>query len=279
MKKLYFALFCLGLAIFLCGFIDNYNQDFLYEKGLSASERDIFYRTLGEFTDYLSDMSYVKADIYFHGGIYGSGKKEKHGTIKDETSEHGHEHKHHDHAGTSPAVKPGPNILPDIAKAIRITEHKHLRDRERKEIVPWIYYSVKLNPENARAYAVGGFWLAIKLHKIDEAVEFLKKGLTDNPKSWDICLMLGQIYFLKKNDYHGALTYLERAKKLADSEGADSFDKRNVYSLLAETYLKLGEKEKALRLYEAILELFPSNETIKDKMEHLRSGTGTGSTS
>ena len=219
------------LIIFLATTIDSYSQNFLVRHGLSGLNNDIFYKTFGEFRDYLSDMSYLKADVYYHGGIYGSSKCEECGheglRIEEKTED------------AKGKIKPSLNILIDIGKAMAITKHRHLSGNEEKEIVPWIYYAVRLNPHNEPAYSVGGFWLAAKLKKVDEAIEFLKEGLDNNPDSWEICAMLGQIYLLNKKDYENARIYLEKAKKLGDKQNIDKFEKKKIYILLSEVYRKM----------------------------------------
>ena len=148
-------------------------------------------------------MSYIKADVYYHGGIYNFGKCEGCTDEKihvEEEMEHGHKDIHaHEHERANGLAKPSLNILLNISKARTITEHRHLSGNEEKETIPWTYYAVKLNPHNEMAYSVGGYWLAVRLKKVEEGINFLKEGLYNNPDSWDICATLGQIYFVNKN--------------------------------------------------------------------------------
>ncbi len=234
-----FVYFILGIAaiIVLGNAIDTYNGSSLIKQGISGLNRDIFYKAFGEFKDFLSDMSVLKADIYYHGGTYEFRKHEK--TPSGEGLHIMHELKHtgspahvHKHAHVEHRIKPSLNILMDIGNAIQITEHRHLSGKESKEIVPWLYYAVRLNPHNEQAYSVGGFWLAVKLKKPDEAIRFLKEGVDNNPDSWEIPAMLGQIYLINKKDYKNAYIYLKKAKEIGYKKGLDRFEKKRIDTLL-----------------------------------------------
>ena len=268
MKACVTVIIAIFAIIFLATSIDAYNESFIYKHGLSGLEGDIFYKMFGEFKNYFSYMSYIKADIYYHGGIYHFHKEEEDsgGCLKKET-EHVHEDTHvREDEKAHGKIRPSLNILLDIANAAQITEHRHISGKEAKEIVPWIYYAVRLNPHNEMAYAVGGFWLAVKLKKPDEAIRFLKEGLKNNPQSLEICHTLGQIYLLRKKDYKKARDYLETAKELGRKQNADRFEKRKVYTFLAEAYKRLGEKEKSAVLYKELLNLFPGDKSIEKRI-------------
>lgn len=264
MKTYIFAIIGVSLIIFLATSIDTYNQNLLAQQGLSGLNNDIFYKTFGEFKDYLSDISYLKADLYYHGGTYDFRKYEEardEGLHIEEEMDHAHKGIHaHKHKKTRAETRPSLNILLDIGKAAGITEHRHLSGNEEKEIVPWIYYAIRLNSHNKSAYSVGGFWLAVKLKKPDRAIKFLKEGLINNPGSWEICETLGQTYFFNKKDYENALIYLEKAKELGDKQNIDKFEKRKIYILLAEVYKKAGDIAKSNELYKELPNLSPHSQ-------------------
>ena len=240
--KLYIALIGIFLIILLAINVDSYSRSFLAQHDASRLSGDIFYKTFGEFKDYLSYMSFIKADVYYHGGSYGFREHEEGPCETCEEDLHilgetkqAHEHEHiHEHGHITRHIRPSLNILLDIGKTTAITEHRHLSGNEEKEIVPWIYYAVRLNPHNELAYSVGGFWLAVKLKKPEEAIKFLKEGLMNNPDSWEICQTLGQVYLINKKDCQSARIYFEKAKELAEQQDIDRIDKRNIDVLLEE---------------------------------------------
>ncbi len=238
MKNLIFPIIAVFFIILLSSEIDTYSQNFLINKPSVELSDQIFYKTFGEFREYLSDLSYLQADAYFHG----QGLRCKSENCEENSQEKIHEHEHkEEHATLVKSLNP----LLNISQAILINKHRHLSGNEQKEMLPWFYFAVKLNPHNESAYTIGGFWLATHLNKTDAAIKFLKQGLETNPDSWKIYSELGEIYIMQKKDYINAAYYFKRAKNLADQQTVDRFDKKVIYIFLAEAYKKTGEIEQA----------------------------------
>jgi len=255
------------LIFILSSSVDNYAQEFLIQQKSSHIEQDIFYKVFGEFRDYLSWMSYLNADIVFHGGVYCKKCSTKHFSAEEalhhaEGEAHAHEHLGDDEKARH-REKPSSNILLNIDKAIRLTEHRHLHGNEEKELLPWLYYATRLNPRNKKAYALGGYWVGIRLKKPREAIQFLLDGLVNNPDSWEINETIGEVYLLAEKDCKKAITYLEKAKQLGDGQNVDKFEKRKIYTFLAKAYIETGNPKKADMLYKELRNYFPE-ETIPD---------------
>lgn len=273
------------LLFFAAPLIDNYQHEFLAKKGIF--ERDILCKMLGESKKALSDYADMKGDEYLHGGIVPRDKSEcakieEHRRVRDhhhaaESHHYGecphcrdyHEHPHKEDA--EPRSLSKLNILPYIGERINIAKHIHLHGEEEKELLPWFYYAVRLNPENVDAYVIGGYWIGIRLNKPDEAIKFLKEGQIHNPNSWQIYTQLGETYFLGKKDYRQALVNLQKAHGLLTEENSDKFNRREVYTFIADCYEKLGQIEKTLEFYRKVFVLFPKNELVQKKIESLSS--------
>jgi len=246
--------------------IEKYNIESLEKEGYGDFDKDVLSRVFGELRTYLSSSSYTNADIYFHGGLYDFHEECSLFTPAHISSHHEKEGgDHDDHADGHHPQKRTLNPLLKIAEKISITRHRHLSGNEEKELLPWILYSVKLNPKNEKAYVIGGYWLGMRLNKIDEAINFLNEGIKNNPASWDLYLMLGEIYLIRLRDYQNARIYLEKAKDLAESKKADRFDMRPIYTFLAEACDKTGSPEISISLYEKLLKMFPDDETVKKR--------------
>ncbi|MBU1086821.1 MAG: hypothetical protein KKD05_04805 [Candidatus Omnitrophica bacterium] len=245
MKNLFFFIPALILILLLSSKIDSYSQEFLNQQASADLNNHIFYKTFGEFRDYLSDLSYLQADAYFHA---------KGQTCKQENYlEQSPEHEHH----SLPSSKKNfANPLMNIRQALRISQHRHLSGNEEKELIPWFYYALKLNPHNEQAYCVGGFWLATRLDKIDEAIKLLKDGIKNNPDSWKIYAELGEIYIMQKKDYTNAAYCFEQARSFAAQQTIDKFEKRVIYTFLCEAYKKLGKTEQALAMEKELDKIF-----------------------
>lgn len=265
-KGLAFVSFLVLLLISLVTPIDNYQYDFLLQKGIF--EKDMLYKILGETRKLLSDYAHQKGDEYLHGGIVAIDKSKceeiAHMSVHKEGS---HEHPHKDDKETSGIPKL--NILFRLGEIMHITEHIHLHGEEEKELLPWFHYAVRLDPENINAYVLGGYWIGRRLDKPDEAIKFLEEGLSHNPDSWQIYTQLGEIYFINKKDYKQALANLQKSCDLLTDGNSDKYNKREVYTFTAASYEKLGEIDRTIEFYKKMLDLFPHDKAILKKITSL----------
>jgi len=265
-KIFIFVSFLIALLFFLTPLVDEYQYSFLSEKGIF--EKDILYKVLGETRKILSDSAYTKGDEYLHGGIIAKDKSkcEEIGHVL-EYQKDTHEHLHEEDGEATGISKL--NILPRLGGIIHISKHIHLHGEEEKELLPWFYYAVRLNPKNIDAYVIGGYWIGKRLNKPDEAIKFLEEGLTHNPDSWQIYTQLGEIYFIIKKDYRQALADLQKSYDLLTEENSDKYDKREVYTFMAASYERLGEIDKAIEFYRKILVLSSYDKSILKKITSL----------
>jgi tetratricopeptide (TPR) repeat protein len=235
--------------------IDTYNHAF--SANLPTHDIPIFLRFLGEGRSILSNISILQADLYFHGGAGHFHEEHKDGlAIGERGEDHGEEEHEDEYEEAYPEVSKY-NILFRIAEKTKVTEHKHLKGDQLKEIMPWLYYSTEIDPHNVLAYTLAGYYLAERFNKVDEAIKVLRRGLKNNPDSWQINAEIGRIYYQDLKEYDSALMYLLRAKKLIDKTPHDKFEERYVLSFLALTYKELGQKEEFNSLHKRINELFP----------------------
>jgi tetratricopeptide (TPR) repeat protein len=268
MKSALLFAFLIFSTIGLSSNIESYNTEFLEKKGYRDFDKDILNRVFGELRTYLSSAAYINADIYFHGGLYDFHEEcslltPAHMSSHEEKEHDRHEHSHH----TQKSIL---NPLIRISEKLSIARHRHITGNEEKELLPWMLYSAKLNPKNEKAYVIGGYWLAMRLKKVDEAISFLHEGIRNNPESWEIYLMLGEIYLVTLKDYQNARIYFEKAKDLAENKKADKFDIRSIYSFLAEAYDKTGDPEKAFNLYTRLLKYFPEDDSISKRAYYFK---------
>lgn len=254
--------------------IDNYHYNFLIKRGVF--QEDILYRILGNIGNIFSDYSYINADVYYHGGIYNIGQEEdkhmEHGAdnvLINNGKEYRNTHIINEKGEKTKAISKL-NILAYIGEKAHISEHIHLHGDEKRELIPWLYYAVRLNPNNINAYVIGGYWIGRQLQEPNEAIKFLKEGLTNNPNSWKIYNQIGNIYFTEKEDYKQALFNFQKANKLLTDTNSDKFDQRDVYTFTAACYEKLGEINKSMEFYNKVLMLFPNSKDLKEKITSLQ---------
>ncbi len=235
------------------------------DQNSAGIKGDLLYKIFGEFKNYLSDVSDMQTDLYFHGGIADVDKAECALIDEGNAGVHSHDHSVHKEHGERKNIAPA-DILLKTADALNITEHYHISGDREKELLPWIFYSVKLNPENEKTYVIGGYWLSFRLKKIQEGIAFLREGLSNNPGSCDINMTLGEIYLTLLKDYPEAIVYLEKAKELGGARRIDKYNTRGIYTFLADAYAKTGSPEKSIALYEELLKLFPGDKPITEKL-------------
>ena len=157
-----------------------------------------------------------------------------------------------------------------VSDAINLTKHVHLGEDEIKEIIPWLYYAAMVDPHNVQAYTLAGYYLSDRLSKEDEAIKFLRKGLAQNPESWEIYTEIGYIYFKQLEEYDIALRYLVIAWRLLQAVPHDKFQERFVLTLLANGYEKTSQHEKAYSIYVYLNDLFPNSVIFDKKINDLK---------
>jgi tetratricopeptide (TPR) repeat protein len=257
----------LVVLIFIAPRIDAYNQT--SASVLPAHDMPFLLKLLGEGKAILSNLSLLQADLYFHGGVGHFHEEHKEGLAIGEREE-GHEPGEHEHLHMHEEEHRKAkiyNILLRVSEEIGVTEHIHLQKEDEKEIIPWLYYSAKIDPHNVLAYTLTSYWLADRFDKVDEAFSFLRKGLLNNPESWEINLELGRLYFMHRKNYEAATRYLTRAWFFMQRVPHDKFEERQVLSLLALSFEALDQPEKALSIYQRLDKLFPG--AFEKKIEEL----------
>jgi len=226
----------------------------------------VLWQLLGEARSIASNMSILQADLYMHGGA-GHFFEEHGGGMAVVGAAAGEEHEH-EHGGKKPEASPF-NVLFRISDAVRVTEHKHLEGSRVKEIIPWLYYAARLDPNNVTAYSLTAFWLGDRLGEVNEALAFLREGLVYNQSSWELNAETGCIYFQHVKDYRLAERYLSRARELQAGAPHDKFQERYVLTLLAATYEGLGRDRDALAIYEGLKTLFPKDTRLDENIRRL----------
>ncbi len=214
--------------------------------------REIMSKILGGVFSGSADLLWLKADEYLHKGVTEHG----HCHILEEAGIGGHaQHKHEHRHGLKYNrldkffTKLEYNLKPNIAK--------HLHSKREDELMPWFKLTTMFNPHHVRAYAVGGYWLAFRLEKPDEAIRFLKEGIKNNPDSYQISEEMGIVYFSKLKDYKKAQYYFENALK--SQAKMDGYDKAGILRFLAFSHKFQGHTQKAIDCYKQVLRLFPEN--------------------
>ena len=182
---------------------------------------------LGDGRKMVADYFYVEADVYFHSGYYPSiFDQARSQEEKDSDVSHPEEGK-----GGAQEEKGGfmgqpLDWIDRLSRQFKPSRHTHLGGESVRELLPWLKLSAELDPHRIQTYIVTAYWLRSSLGKSDEALDFIRGGLKNNPDSPDLLFALGQIFLEDHKDYFRARNVFLAAKdqwhKRDDSKPAKS---------------------------------------------------------
>jgi tetratricopeptide (TPR) repeat protein len=144
-------------------------------------------------------------------------------------------------------------------------------------MLPWLELSARLDPKSIKSYTEGAYWLR-ELHKDDQADQFLREGLRQNPESYEIRLELGRLYF-DNGDFERARNILEVAlQRWREQENPKPVDQQNrfsaeqIVSCIARVEDRLGNHERAISWLELLKKISPHPEQIEQRIAEVRAG-------
>lgn len=237
---------------------------------------------LGDTRRLFAQSFFVKADAYFHSGYYP--------TIFDNNAPFKTPHIGEDsdtmeskNSGDETTIFGHPNNwVEKFELNFFPSYHTHLDQggadgngaAEVKEIMPWLKISAELDPNRTQTYLVAAYWLRVRMHKFDEAEEFLRDGLHENPGSPALLFELGQLYEQNRNDPTRArnlyLAALNNWHKLNDNKPEpDKFVADHIYSALGELEQKQGNTAKAIEYFKLLKTVSPSPDAIQKQIDEL----------
>lgn len=260
-------------------------------RGARAQADTMMKALLGDGRRMFANHFFIKADVYLHSGYYPS--------IFDQAKLQCEDHlKGRDTnalAALSTNALPGPNHEDDhdhdhegdifgqpkdwldrFGRKFRVTEHKHLSGGStERELLPWLKISAELDPQRVETYTVAAYWLRTRLHRVDEAQEFLREGLRANPDSHEILFELGQLFYFDRKDTARARNVWEIAlRKWQKNEGGKEKPDNDV---LVHTLVNLARLEESLGNYAKAVEylarlkpLSPRPEIIEGQIAELQ---------
>jgi tetratricopeptide (TPR) repeat protein len=109
-----------------------------------------------------------------------------------------------------------------------------------------------LNPQFLPVYTYGSSVLAYQLHRVDEAVKLLQRGIEANPKANRLKLLLAAIAYHNSDNYEREIPFLEM--QIAQGSAPTM-----LINILANTYKKVGRTDDAIRLWLQILKTTDSD--------------------
>ncbi|MBU4201271.1 MAG: tetratricopeptide repeat protein [Verrucomicrobia bacterium] len=209
----------------------------------TAAGNSIVEAVFGDSRIAMSDSFYQEADTFFHKGV-------------------GH---YQSKAFVDVFGKLGQDISP--------TGHAHLTGENITEIMPWLYFSTRMNSRNVTAYTVTAFWLAGEAGRPDLAEQVLADARRANPRDYRVYLESGRLA-IKQGDLVRAAHFLETGLTLwpgkQDPEDRQSqLDRAEIRTYRGLLYESNGDLVQAQEMYRPVLQAFPGRRTLKERLVFL----------
>ncbi len=200
----------------------------------------------GAASSAIGDEFYHMADRYYHRGV-------------------GHaRHVHTD------------DVFLRLSRIVTPEKHAHLEgESEVVEIIPWLRFATRVDPNNIEAYSVAIHWL-MRTELIDEAREVLMEALQNNTDDYRVYVEAALFNFRTSNSVRAA-RYLDRAREIwprplaSESEEAVQ-DLAVIYSYRAFVHQLEGELDVAAKMLRREYELFPARARLAATIRRLEQG-------
>jgi len=245
---------------------------------------------LGDGRKLFANHFYTKADVYFHSGFYP--------TILDNQESHRTAHMAEDAGVTSSKntgdeeqfLGPVRNWIDAHGRKHFPSVHTHLgqdspdgRKSVEREILPWLRFSSKLDPNRVETYTVAAYWLRRTGGHV-EAEQFLREGLRANPDSPEILFELGRCREdasdsdRARNIWELAWRHWQERESAKPVEERDRFLASQLLIHLARLESRAGHRDRCLHWLSVLLPLKPNPEEIRKRIAEVQAGLPLGDT-
>ena len=284
--ELLVVLLCLILAFGLAAQLGPQVEQRLVANG--AGDDDPLAQWLGDSRLMFANSFFVKADAYFHSGYYP--------TIYDNNAPFKTPHIGEDsstmeskNSGDETTIFSHPNNWVERFELNFFPSyHTHLDQggvdgngaTEVKEIMPWLKISAELDEHRIETYLVTAYWLRNRMHKVNEAEQFLRDGLRANPGSAAILYELGQLYFEGRHDPNQARNLYLAAldswgRENSGTEDQDKFLFSHITAALAKLEEQQGNIPQAIGYFQLLKKVSPVPDQIQKQIDELEKSTQT----
>lgn len=155
------------------------------------------------------------------------------------------------------SLKLNPSSLPGLSALANLCE----RIGKKAEAFSTFEKVISLDSTDATALNYVGYTYAERAERLDYALNLIERALSIEPNNGYFIDSRGWVYY-QKGDYESALNDLKRACELVEDAV--------ILEHLGDVYVKLNEIEKAIEVYQKVLNLEPQNKNIKNKLTILK---------
>ena len=245
----------------------------------------------GEGRRTVSLTLFDRADLYFHGGVSEAAQtcadsaiSTRGGAVSSrrEADLTGHALGAGEHAEAAEPAASGNARFPDpwqwLNDRLHPRSHRHVGGNESKEIVPWLWASVRLDPHNLLAWQVTAYWLARQVGKPEEGIRLIQEAIRLNPDSAELEFCRGELLaVLKRQDESAAAFRLALGKWKPEVAGEDPEDlkflKTRILVYLGDYAERAGRTQEALGCFQDALRVTPGQVHATERVKAL-AGSG-----
>lgn len=199
----------------------------------------------------LGTQFYEQADVYFHQGV-----------------------------PHSKAVAFQSDIFQRIRNEVCPHQHRHLAGASNiVEIMPWLSFATRVNPQNLDGYLVAAFWLANEAKRPDLAINILEDAQCNIPYSYEVQLDKGRILLHAgnripaKQAFTAAIAFWEKTADTGNSD--DLLDKAEALLYRALLREAEGSTQGAIEDLRNMLAISPNRPAMRERLSQLESGQPT----
>lgn len=272
---------CFGLATALEPWFQSW-------QGNRANSGSLLSIMMGDSRRLFANHFFTKADVYFHNGYYPSIFDNREAFQTAHMAEDSGVVQGNNQGDEDNFLAPPRDWIDKFGRHFYPSRHTHLDDHgashaghgdaekgQEREILPWLKFSAELDPQRIETYTVSAYWLRERLHKVDEAEQFLRQGLRANPDSYEILYQLGVISRENRKDTVKARNLWELAlrkwhKQESTKEDPDTFLFLQITSHLSLLEEEEGRWDKALAYMTLWKSRSPDPSLIQGRIDELR---------
>ncbi|MGC8977194.1 MAG: tetratricopeptide repeat protein, partial [Candidatus Ratteibacteria bacterium] len=159
-----------------------------------------------------------------------------------------------------------PNLTEGIVDILYLTVENYWHKGQYSKIFPIFYLITRILPYDVNAYCLGGWFLingiVPKVSHFEKeriknfAIKFMKEGIEKNPKDYRLYWEIAWFYY-NEGEFEKALEYLDEAENFEHPF--------YVENLKAQIYMRVNDKEKAIKEWEKIKERYPERKEIAER--------------
>jgi tetratricopeptide (TPR) repeat protein len=238
----------------------------LVQQSGEGREKTMLERIMGESRALFANHFMAIADAYLLSGYYPS-IFDQANMAKSRSAP----------GGSSTALIPARDPLEKFGRYFRPNEIRIVGNEDAQETLPWIYIASRLNPREESIYTLGGYWLRTRLKRYEEARQFIREGLRENPRSYRLLFELGRTYFDEDKNSDGVRNIWTRSLGLwEEQEGTKQEpaleDHQLIVGHLARLEERTGNSDAAIRYLERMKTFAQDKSSIEAQIAALRSG-------